>query len=95
MRYVIGIDVGIKNLGICVFDFSTAKFVLWDNVALVPNGKYQPCNNVQYVREFTQRYESFFNEPCYVLVERQMRCNMRTTEREVALRTQHEELPLE
>ena len=80
MRYVIGIDVGIKNLGICVFDFSTAKFVLWDNVALVPNGKYQPCNNVQYVREFTQRYESFFNEPCYVLVERQMRCNMRIIE---------------
>ena len=52
MRYVIAIDVGIKNLGLCVFDFTTAKFVYWDNVSLVPNGRYLPCNNVQYVRDF-------------------------------------------
>ena len=80
MRYVIAIDVGIKNLGLCVFDFATTKFVFWDNVSLVPNGRYLPADNVQYVRNFVARYESFFNEAAVVLVERQMRCNMRIVE---------------
>lgn len=80
MRYVIAIDVGIKNLGLCVFDFVTAKFVFWDNVNLVQNGRYIPANNVQYVRDFVQRYACFFNEAGRVLVERQMRCNMRIIE---------------
>tara|TARA_B100000212_G_C27363719_1_gene529366 strand:- start:404 stop:970 length:567 start_codon:yes stop_codon:yes gene_type:complete len=80
MRYVISIDVGIKNLGLCVFDFATAKFVFWDNVSLVPNGRYLPANNVQYVRAFVAQYEAFFNEAAVVLVERQMRCNMRIVE---------------
>lgn len=80
VRYVIAIDVGIKNLGLCVFDFITAKFVFWDNVTLVPNGRYIPANNVQYVHQFVQRYQSFFDEASCVLVERQMRCNMRIIE---------------
>ena len=63
MRYVIAIDVGIKkNLGLCVFDFTTAKFVYWDNVSLVPNGRYLPCNNVQYVRDFITRHQPYFAE---------------------------------
>ena len=80
MRYVVAVDVGIKNLGICVFDFATASFVLWDTVSLVPNGRYLPANNVQYVRDFVTRYQSVFDESCCVLVERQMRCNMRIVE---------------
>jgi len=80
MRFVIAVDVGIKNLGLCVFDFATAKFVFWDNVSLVPNGRYLPANNVQYVRDFVARYQSFFEEASCVIVERQMRCNMRIVE---------------
>ena len=80
MRFVIAIDVGIKNLGLCVFDFASAKFVFWDNVSLVPNGRYIPANNVQYVRDFIRRYENLFQEASHVLVERQMRCNMRIVE---------------
>lgn len=80
MRYVIAIDVGIKNLGVCVFDFVSAKFVYWDNVSLVPSGKYAPMNNVQYVRNFIDRFQCFFTETAHVLVERQMRCNMRIIE---------------
>ena len=80
MRFVIAVDVGIKNLGLCVFDFVTAKFVFWDNVKLVPNGRYLPANNVMYVRDFVQRYQNFFKEAACVLVERQMRCNMRIVE---------------
>jgi hypothetical protein len=80
MRYVVAIDVGIKNLGLCVFDLATCKFVFWNNVSLVPNGRYLPANNVQYVRDFVARHEWAFNEAQAVLVERQMRCNMRIVE---------------
>ena len=80
MRYVIAIDVGIKNLGMCVFDFAQAKFVFWDNISLVPQGRYLPANNVQYVRDFVARYQNFFYEAGCVLIERQMRCNMRIVE---------------
>ena len=80
MRYAIGIDVGIKNLGLCVFDFATAKFVFWNNISLCPNGRYVPANNVAYVRECVARYRNFFEDAACVLVERQMRCNMRIVE---------------
>lgn len=80
MRYIIAIDVGIKNLGVCVFDFVTAKFVYWDNVSLVASGRYSPANNVQYIRDFIVRFRCFFDEAAHVLIERQMRCNMRIIE---------------
>ena len=80
MRYAIAIDVGIKNLGMCVFDFVKGKFVFWDNISLVPGGRYIPSNNVQYVKSFVERYQCFFDEASHVLVERQMRCNMRIVE---------------
>jgi hypothetical protein len=80
MQYVIAIDVGIRNLGICVFDFCSAKFIFWNNVPIVPNGRYIPSNNVKYVRDLLSRYESFFSNAHCVLVERQMRCNMRIIE---------------
>ncbi len=80
MRYLVAVDVGIKNLGLCVFDFVTAQFVFWDNVSLVPNGRYMPCQNVQYVRDFCKRYAQYFDDAAAVLVERQMRCNMRIIE---------------
>ena len=80
MSYVIAIDVGIKNLGLCVFDFRTAKVVAWDNVTLVPSGRYIPANNVQYVRDFVKRYGQYFDNAFQVVVERQIRCNMRVVE---------------
>ena len=52
----------------------------WDNVSLVQSGRYTPSNNVQYVRDFVSRYACFFNQASCVLVERQMRCNMRIVE---------------
>lgn len=81
MRYAIAIDVGLRNLGMCVFDFTVSKFVFWDNCSLMPHsGRYVPAQNVRYVREFIQRYQQFFNECAYLIVERQMRCNMRIVE---------------
>ena len=50
MSLVIAIDVGIKNLGLCAYDFCTNQVVYWDNVSLTPGGRYVPAHNVQYVR---------------------------------------------
>ena len=79
MRYAIAIDVGIRNLGICVYDFMTCKIVYWDNLPLM-NGRYIPSNNVTYVKEFIRRLHHYFNEAASIVVERQMRCNMRIIE---------------
>ena len=64
MSYIIAIDVGIKNLGLCIFDFRTAKVVEWENASLVSSG----------------RYERYFDDAFQVVIERQMRCNMRIVE---------------
>lgn len=80
MSYVISIDVGIKNLGLCVFDFRCAKIVEWCNVSLVPSGRYTPANNVQYVRDFVAKYQAYFADAFQIIIERQIRCNMRIVE---------------
>lgn len=80
MSYIVAIDVGIKNLGLCVFDFCSAKVVHWDCVSLVPTGRYIPSNNVDYVRSFVSRHKCFFDEANKVIIERQIRCNMRIVE---------------
>ena len=77
MSYIIAIDVGIKNLGICVFDFCSSKVVYWQCVSLVPNGRYIPANNVDYVRSFVNRHSNYFEQANKVIIERQIRCNMR------------------
>lgn len=80
MSYVIAIDVGIKNLGLCIFDFRTAKIVVWQNVTLVPSGRYIPAHNVQYVRDMVRKFDHYFDNAFQVVVERQIRANMRIIE---------------
>lgn len=80
MSLVIAIDVGIKNLGLCAYDFCTNQVVYWDNVSLTPGGRYVPAQNVQYVREFIWRHQELFNNCNTLIIERQMRCNMRIIE---------------
>lgn len=79
--YVISIDVGIKNLGMCVFDLIQGQVVYWKNESLVPDGgKYCPMNNVQYVRDFITKHSAYFGSCGQLVIERQMRCNMRIVE---------------
>ena len=59
MSYIVAIDVGIKNLGLCIFDFRISKVVVWENVSLVSSGRYVPSNNVSYVRDFVRKYEKY------------------------------------
>ena len=80
MSYIMAIDVGIKNLGLCIFDFRISKVVVWDNVSLVSSGRYVPSNNVSYIRDFVRKYDKYFHDAFQVVIERQMRCNMRIVE---------------
>lgn len=79
-HYVIAIDVGIKNLGLCVFDFLTVQVCVWECESLVSNGRYIPQNNVTYVKSFIKRHSTYFDKAAVVVIERQMRCNMRIVE---------------
>ena len=80
MSLVVAIDVGIKNLAVCAYCFLTSKVIHWDNVSLVPTGRYIPAMNVQYVRDFVMKHNHLFANAAVVVVERQMRCNMRIIE---------------
>ena len=79
MSLVVAIDVGIRNIGLCVFDYTSNQVVHWERTELT-KGKYIPSQNVVYVRDFVLRYKHFFEDSCMVLVERQMRTNMRIIE---------------
>ena len=44
------------------------------------SAKPEPSKNVEYVENFIERFKHFFDAAAYVVVERQMRCNMRIIE---------------
>ncbi|KAL3929337.1 MAG: hypothetical protein SGPRY_002004 [Prymnesium sp.] len=76
--YLIAIDVGFINLGLCIFDVRSKKIVLWDCVNLAD--KYMPSKPVKCILQFVKRYEFYFKDAKKVLIEKQMRCNMRIIE---------------
>ena len=80
MSYIIAIDVGIKNLGFAVLQTSDNTLVVWKRVNLVPSHNYQPYKNVDYVHQFVQDHANYFATAKLVIVERQMRVNMRIIE---------------
>lgn len=79
---VIAIDVGIKNLAYCAVqscEGCPVQIVAWQNVPLT-TGTYQPCENVAYVRAFAEKHSVLFALADRVVIERQMRVNMRIIE---------------
>jgi hypothetical protein len=80
MSYIVAIDVGVKNLGICVLSVATGKVCHWASEALVDAGRYAPARNVEYVIAFLLKHRLFFEKAQRVLVERQTRVNMRIIE---------------
>ena len=77
--YIVTIDVGLKNLGFLVYDMTSKRVLVWSNECMV-TGKYMPSCNVQYVRAFVQKWSQYFENAHKIIVERQMRCNMRIIE---------------
>ena len=41
-QFIISIDVGIKNLGICVFDCASDSVCYWNSESIVASGRYMP-----------------------------------------------------
>jgi hypothetical protein len=80
MAYITAIDVGVKNLGICVFDIHKERICHWASETLVDAGRYAPSRNVEYVVDFVRKHGEYFANAKCVLVERQMRVNMRIIE---------------
>ena len=80
MRYLIAIDVGIKNLGFCVYDLVDKKVVDWRNVALCTTHRYVPGDNVGLVMNFVRSNAQWFQSCNKLIIEKQIRCNMRIIE---------------
>ena len=80
MGFIIAIDVGVKNLGFSVYDVKQSKLVQWKNVPICGNGAYLASRNVEYVHQFINEHAHFFANLHTLLIERQMRVNMRIIE---------------
>jgi hypothetical protein len=74
---VLAVDVGVKNLGLCVWE--RGRVTHWWVHSLV-DGKYVPAQNVKYVCAFLEQHRNLFERASVVLIERQMRTNMRVIE---------------
>lgn len=79
-RYIIAVDVGIKNLGLSIFDIQTKELKVWGRYSICKSRPYQPAKNVEYVRQLIQDHATYFANAHKVLIERQMRVNMRIIE---------------
>ena len=79
-RYVIAVDVGIKNLGLAIFDLETSELVVWVRCSICKAGPYYPSKNVEYIRQLIEDHATYFANAEKVLIERQMRVNMRIIE---------------
>jgi hypothetical protein len=68
MAYITTIDVGVKNLGICVFDIQKERICHWASETLVDAGRYAPSRNVEYVVDFVRKHGEYFANAKCVLV---------------------------
>ena len=68
-RYVIAVDVGIKNLGLAIFDLQTKQLAVWGRYCICKSGPYQPGKNVEYVRQLIQEHATYFANAHKVLIE--------------------------
>ena len=85
MSLIVAIDVGIRNLALACYDTETEQVTRWFVASLV-DGRYQPARNVEYVQRFAAAHAALFERAAVVLIERQMRGNMRILEALLALR---------
>jgi hypothetical protein len=80
MTYLIAVDVGIKNLGLVVYNCVDKRVCVWKRVDITEGEKYTPSKNVQYVHKLINAHAAYFAGASAVLIERQMRVNMRIIE---------------
>jgi len=74
---ILAIDIGIRNLALCMLD--NGRIAHWQTVDL-SGSDYKPQDNVKLVMEFRNEFSYLFDAADLVIVERQMRVNMRIIE---------------
>jgi len=74
---VLAIDISIRNLALCMLD--DKRIVHWQTVDL-SGSEYRPQDNVKLVMEFRNEFSHLFDAADLVIIERQMRVNMRIIE---------------
>ena len=79
MHTVIAIDIGVRNISLCVYDQMLSRITFWENMPLM-HGRYVPHQNVEYVHKFVEKHSELFKNANAIVIERQMRCNMRIIE---------------
>ena len=79
MHTVIAIDIGVRNISLCVYDQMLSMITFWENMPLM-YGRYVPHQNVEYVHKFVEKHSELFKNANAIVIERQMRCNMRIIE---------------
>lgn len=77
---IIAVDIGIRNMGFVVYDPGQKQLLEWKRVDLCDGAVYAPYKNVAMVHNFIDKHANYFANCQMVLVERQMRVNMRILE---------------
>ena len=80
MVYLVCVDVGVKNLGLCIVDLDDMSLAKWERVSLYASSKYVPSNNVAYCRQLVQDNKHYFDNAHVIVIEKQIRANMRIIE---------------
>jgi hypothetical protein len=76
---IVAIDVGVKNLAYCAM--RDGQVLEWQNAPLLePDERYKPSHLVMYVARWARRNSALLHSADRVVIERQMRCNMRIIE---------------
>ena len=85
--YVLGIDVGIRNLGLCAYDRRTGRVTHWARVPLLPaSHPIRPGRLPAYVHQFLADHATLFEHAANIVIEHQLRGLMKTLEQMLHLK---------
>ena len=86
-NFVLAIDVGIRNLGLCAFDLRTGRVAHWERVPLLPDTHRIHTGQLPaYVQQFLVAHATLFEQAEKIVIEHQLRGLMKTVEQMLHLR---------
>jgi len=87
MTFVLGIDVGIRNLSLCAFDLRTGRVAHWARVPLLPaTHEIHTGRLPAYVQQFLADHATLFEQAEKIVIEHQLRGVMKTLEQMLHLK---------
>ena len=86
-NFILGIDVGIRNLGLCALDLRTGRVAHWERVPLLPDTHRIHTGQLPaYVQRFLVAHASLFEQAEKIVIEHQLRGLMKTLEQMLHLK---------